>query len=301
MEPIRHRAQCFRPERDGSYRGHRMPRIAAAVHRRGATVAELVVALALSALLAALGGAALVAIERYVRSTNASDTDQRVLREAAAVLEGELRAAMPDSIVVRGDTAADLLAGVGVSVLCVGAPGVWVLPTDDPSATTPLTVLRSTPSAGDVAAIFDRAAGWHTTLVDSTQWRTDGAGCSTSGGFRSLADSLARRRVLVLRLRDTLSARTGAPIRLFRRGRYALTRSTDGSWGLSWRACSALVVCGSAQPVAGPLASPGERGLVFTIDAAKRTVRAWIATPRRDGAGASREAVVALRTGDRAP
>lgn len=277
-----------------------MPRIAQTAPRHGATAVELVVALALTTLLAALGAAALVAVERYVRNANASDAEQRVLREAAAVLEGELRSALPDSIVVRGDTAADLLVGVGVSVLCVGTPGAWVLPTDDPNATTLLTQLRSSPTAGDVAAVFDRAAGWRTTVVDSAQWRTDGAGCSTVSGFRSVADSLARRRVLALRLRDTLSARHGSPIRLFRRGRYALTRSADGSWGLSWRSCTATTGCGTAQPVAGPLASPAEGGLVFRIDSATRTARAWIGAPRRNGISASREAVVALRTDDRA-
>jgi len=189
------------------------------------------------------------------------------------VLAAELRAAAADSIVVRGDTAIDLLTGVALSVVCASAAREVVLPSDQSTAVRPFTLLRSTPAAGDLLAVFDTSAGWRTVLIDSVQQRSDGAGCATTTGFRTAADSAARRKVYRLLLADSIGVVVGAPARLFRRGRYALVRGGDGAWGLAWRRCDAPAPCGPSQPVAGPLAPPTDTGFRARLDADGAAIR----------------------------
>ncbi len=266
--------------------------------RRGMGLAELLVALALSALLSAAGAAALLGIERYVRRTSSDDDARRVAREAEAVLGSDLRAAAPDSVIVRGDTAVDLLSGVALSVVCVASADALILPSSAASSGFPLTVQRSTPAAGDALAWYDAAAGWRMTRIDSVQSRWDGAGCSTAGGFRSAADSAARLPVLRVRVADATGAEVGGPVRIFRRGRYALVRGGDGTWGLAWRRCDAPAPCGSSQPVAGPLAAPAAGGLHFQVAADGATITVQVVAAGVSGPVATRRFSIALRGGD---
>ncbi len=269
--------------------------------RRGAGLAELVVALALSTVLAAMAAAALVAVERYVRRTSADDAARRVLREAEFVLLSEVRGAAADSVAVRGDTAIDLLAGVALSVTCSAAGRDIVLPSDVSVSGFPFTVLRSAPAAGDVLAAYDTVAGWRTTRIEVVQWRSNGVGCPTASGFRSPADSAARLRVLRLRLAVPVAA-AGAPVRIFRRGRYVLARGGDGTWGLAWRRCDAPPApCGSAQPVAGPLASAADGGLEVGLDPGRGTLSVRLAAPRAPDPPRSSALTIALRLGDARP
>lgn len=266
--------------------------------RRGAGLAELVVALGLSTLLAAAAAAALVAVERYVRRTTADDAARRALREAEFVLVSELRGAAADSFTVRGDTAIDLLAGVALSVTCSVAGRDIVLPSDRSVSGLAFTILRSAPAAGDVVAAYDTVAGWRTTRLDVVQWRSDGAGCSTTSGFRTPADSAARVRVLRLRLADAIAA-AGSPVRIFRRGRYVLARGGDGTWGLAWRRCDAPPVsCGSSQPVAGPLASAADSGLVYRLAPDGGALSVRLTAPRAQEPPRWSTLTIALRLGD---
>jgi type II secretory pathway pseudopilin PulG len=252
--------------------------------RRGVGLAELLVALTLAAILSAAGVAALASTERYVRRARATSDARRNLREASAVLASELRAATPDSLHVRGDTAVDFPGIVGVSVACVSAGNVLVLPPDVAASGVPYSSWRATPELGDVVALFDTAGagGWRTALVDTASTRADGAGCKPSSGLLSAADSAARRPVMrvVLQSSPNPEVPVGTPVRVLRSGRYALTRAGDGSWSLSYRRCAGSL-CGVAQPVAGPFAAPADSGLVFTnvagdsrVDAALRTTSA---------------------------
>jgi type II secretory pathway pseudopilin PulG len=252
--------------------------------RRGAGLAEMIVALTLTSIVASAGVAALAGAEHYMRRARATSDARRMLREAEAVLASELRAASADSIRVRGDTAVDFAGIVGVSVACVSSGSVLVLPPDAAAGGNPYSTWRASPEAGDVVAVFDTSAGggWLTAVVDSAGTRIDGAGCRPASGLVSAADSAARRPVtrLVLHTPAIPAAAVGAPVRVQRSGRYALTRSVDGSWSLSYRRCAASAG-GTAQPVVGPFAAPADSGLVFTdvasearLDVAIRTFSA---------------------------
>jgi hypothetical protein len=265
----------------------RVPRLKA---RCGAGLAEMIVALTLSAVVSAAAAAALTSTERYVRRSRSTSEARRTVREAAAVLASELRAASSDSVRTRGDTAVDFQGMIGVSVICVSSGTVLVLPPEVAASGVPYSTWRAAPEAGDVVSVFDTTGGgaWRTSIVDSSSSPSNGAGCKPSSGLMSQADSAARRPVTRVVLRSSLPAAVatvGAPVRVSRPGRYALTRAADGSWSLSYRRCTGS--CGVAQPVAGPFAAPSDSGIVFasvagvsSIQVALRAYSSDTAAPR---------------------
>jgi hypothetical protein len=268
--------------------------------RRGAGLAEMIVALTLAAIVSVAGATALAGAERYTRRARGASDARRTLREAEAVLASELRAAPSDSLRIKGDTAVDFLGLVGVSVICVSSGVVLVLPPDAAAGGYPYSSWRAAPEAGDILAAFDTGSGvWRTAVVDTASTRTDGEGCTPSSGLLSPADSVARRPVTRVVLRSPLAsgaAWAGSPLRVVRSARYAITKAADGSWSLSYRRCTGSS-CGVAQPVVGPLAAPGDSGLVFADTAIGARVDVSLRTPApRPGAPRESAALrVALR------
>ena len=262
--------------------------------RRGVAIAEMIVAFTLSAIVSAAAVASLASAEKYMTRARATADARRTLREAAAVLASELRAASADSIRLRGDTAIDFLGLVGVSVVCVSSASQLVLPPDIASSGLPFTAWRAVADTGDIIAAFDTTAGgaWRTAIVSDVSTLTTGAGCTPATGLLSAADSAARRPVTRLQLRSAfgVALQPGTPVRLLRGGRYALTKSGDGSWSLSYRRCAGSN-CGAAQPVVGPLATPPDSGLRFTSVAAESRVEAALRAPPL-AANAPRESAV---------
>jgi hypothetical protein len=174
----------------------------------GAVLAELVVTLALGAILAAATATALVSAERYARRASVTSEDRRTMREVELTLESELRAAAIDSVRVRGDTAADFIGLVGTSVTCAASPGEIVLPPSVVSNAVPFTVWRATPAPGDFVAVYDTVppGGWRTMVAVAVETHTDGAGCVPASGLLSATDSAARRPVTRLLLDRSLPA-----------------------------------------------------------------------------------------------
>ena len=257
-----------------------MPRLTG---RRGAGLVELIVAMSLSAICAVAATSALAGAERYMRRTRATSDGGRMVREAAAVLASDLRAATADSLRVRGDTAVDFLGLVGVSVVCASSGPVVVLPPDGAADGVPYSSWRAPPESGDLMVVFDTSGGgaWRTAVVESAAERTDGAGCGPSSGLLASTDSMARRPVMRVVLRsslDSVAALVGAPVRVLRGARYALTRAADASWSLSYRRCAGST-CGVAQPVAGPFAAPSDSGLTFSFVASASQVEAFMRAP----------------------
>ncbi len=268
--------------------GHRGPgRVSRVKARRGAGLAEMIVALTLAAVVSAGVATALTSTERYVRRSRSTSDARRIVHEAEALLASELRAASSDSVRTRGDTAVDFLGMVGVSVTCVSSGTVLVLPPDVAASGMPYSSWRAAPEAGDIVSVFDTAGGgaWRTSIVDSSSTPSNGAGCKPSSGLMSQADSAARRPVTRVVLRSSLPvsvASVGAPVRVSRPGRYALTRAADGSWSLSYRRCTGA--CGVAQPVAGPFAAPSDSGIVFTSVAGASSIHVALRAYASDAA-----------------
>ncbi len=236
------------------------------VNRSGASsLAELCLALAIGFVAAAVGGGVLLAAERHARRDRDSGRESQAVRDVSHVLVTEVVSARAGSLLVRGDTAIDIASHVGVSVACRVGPDELVLPPALTSLPAPYTHWRQAAEAGDHLSVWDTSAGgaWVSARIDSVVSRSDGAGCPADGAFRTAADSVARRAVTWLRVSPPLASGVGrgAPVRVYRELRWMLYRSSGKSWWLGTRRCSAG--CGAAQPVAGPLAAPGDSGLVF--------------------------------------
>lgn len=261
--------------------------------RRGVTLPELLVAMVLASLLAAGGAAAMLTAERYLRQVSGKSDAQRTVREVTAVLAAELRTADADSLRIRGDTAVDFLGLIGTSVACIATPdSALVLPPDVTTLPSPLTVWRGTPATGDLVVVYDTSAGGHwqaarLALVSSSSSAT--GGCLPADGLFSSADSAARRPVTRLALDRLLppGIGAGAPVRVMRRGRYLLFRGSDHAWALAYRSCDAVGVCGTAQPVAGPLAAVADSGLVFARPAGTSQLMVTVRGPPPGGTGAA--------------
>lgn len=238
------------------------------MNRHGATsLAELCIALVIGSVAAAVGGGVLLAAERHARRDRDSGRESQAVRDVTHVLVTEVVSARAGSLVLRGDTAIDIASHVGVSVACRVGPDELVLPAALTSLLAPYTHWRQAAEAGDQLSVWDTTAGgeWRSARIDSVAAKSDGAGCPADGAFRTAADSVARRAVTWLRVSPPLApgVARGAPVRVYRELRWMLYRSSGKSWWLGMRRCNAG--CAAAQPVAGPLAAPGDSGLVFKL------------------------------------
>jgi hypothetical protein len=235
--------------------------------RTGAIAAELAVAVALAGVAGVIGIGILVTAERALRRGATDDARSTVVREAEHALVSDIESATPDSITLRGDTAIDLHALVGTSVVCAVAPGVVVLPgAAGEGRLVPLTVWRQPVEGGDVVMVWDSGgAAWRRAEVDSVRAVADGAGCATTSGFRTVGDSIARVPVWRLRAAFASMPVPGMPVRIVRAVRWTMVRGADRRWALSQRRCP-RGVCGASQPVTGPLASPADSGLHVARD-----------------------------------
>ena len=194
------------------------------------------------------------------------------LRDAADVLATDIRGAAVSryGLPLMTDSALELFAGIGTSVVCTtpAGPALFLPPTALSSGTV-LTSLLATPDTGDLALIYAMPGG----IPDSGQWvesritafasRSLSTSCPPSTGFTSAADAAAGRKGYVVTLGSALTAvRKGAPVRFLRRARYSLYRSSDGSWYLGYRRCNATgpSVCSTIQPVSGPYLAYGSSG-----------------------------------------
>ncbi len=136
--------------------------------RRGAVIAEMIVALVISCVVAALAASALLAAERRLRAGSGASDASRVEQDVELVLRSELRASLGDSVVLRGDTAIEVLAHVGTSVVCSWGGRVLTVPPSQSSTGVPLSRWRYTPAAGDLLYVSDSTTGaWGRYVVDS--------------------------------------------------------------------------------------------------------------------------------------
>ncbi len=269
--------------------------------RRGSTLAELIVALTISTVVAGLAAAAMLAAERRLRSGNGASDASRLEQEVELLLRSEIRAALGDSLVLRGDTAIELLAHVGSALVCSASGRVISLPPSSVSSGVSLSRWRYSPAAGDLLYLYDTASmGWQRHVIDSAATRVDAAACAPATGFQTVTDSVLRRPVmrLVLASAPAHLPMIGTPVRVVRRGRWGLVRGTDRSWELAYRSCDSPGHCGPSQPVAGPLAPPADSGLRFALPGPGRasiTVRS--ASGRAAGRPPLRAVVPAMTAG----
>jgi prepilin-type N-terminal cleavage/methylation domain-containing protein len=247
------------------------------VSRRGFSLIELLVTTAIAGLVGATVLTTLRRQERFYGSATEIMNVRSQLRDAGDVLVSDIRGANVAryGFALMTDTAVELFATVGTSVVCAPPSGktLFFPPATLASGTT-LTSLLATPDSGDLALVYATptnnpdSARWIEYRISSFSTRSLSTTCPASTGFTSAADAARSAYALTVPIALDTSIHRGAPVRFIRRGRYSLYRSSDGEWYLGYRRCNALGAssCSTIQPVSGPYqpySKSGSAGLGF--------------------------------------
>lgn len=238
---------------------------------------ELLVALAL---LLVIGGAihdGLRRQQRVFRSIALMVATRGDVRDAAEVLAADLLSASPlDTLPLATDSAVEFFSAIGVSLSCDSAPQYDIrIPPEKLASGLALTSLLMTPDSSDLLLIYndDSAATagrprWDRHAIASVSSQPAGSACPASTGFTTAADAAAPAYVITLRGPAAAAIRRGAPVRVVRRTRYSLYRSSDSRWYLGQRRCNPFgpSACATVQPLSGPYAGysqGGQSGVAF--------------------------------------
>jgi prepilin-type N-terminal cleavage/methylation domain-containing protein len=216
--------------------------------------------------------------QRFYSGSAAIMETRSATRDAAYVLQSELRALSPKSgdILSMGTGFLEFRSQTGATVVCtIDVSGtVLGVPPLDVATEAALTSWLTPPAVGDTLLIFDAGGPgsgddtWR--IYTLTSAPTGGGSCPNTTGLTTT--SAEATNGWTLRVDHALTATTlvGAPIRLMRHARYELYQETSGSWYLGYYDCvsSRTPRCTSLQPVAGPYVAPnisGTGGIVFTF------------------------------------
>jgi hypothetical protein len=230
--------------------------------RRGITLVEMVVSLALTGVVLTMVSAIALRQQRLFADLGEQSAVRARLREAAALLPLQLRAARPEDIREARDTALELRATIATAVVCDTEPSTLIL--------APIGSNESR-YASIVSPVEPGDSVWLLTSTSSAaEWRafpildvgSRGSGSCAAAAPRLSMDTVHRARI-ALSLAALPAGVIGTPIRVTRPTRYSLYQSTDG-WYLGQRDWSNAAARFSAiQPLAGPYLSPTARGLSF--------------------------------------
>ena len=242
-------------------------------NRKGFTLAELAVVLALAGVAGSAIGLTLVRQQRFYRGATEQLHARAEVRDALDVVATDIRGLSPaDTVRLMADSAFEFFAAIGVGVACGNETANAVrLAASLPRGNT-LTAFLAQPDSGDIALFLLNTAsrGWqwerHRIAGLATSQVT---GCppqmaSPGGGIRT--GQPAGEYLLTLQEPPGVEVKVGTPVRFVRSGRYSLYRSGDGEWYLGFRRCGASG-CSPIQPLSGPYrpysADPGVTGLLF--------------------------------------
>lgn len=250
-----------------------MPRLNC--NRRGLSLAELVVVIALAGL---VGGTILGTItrqQRFYRGASELLYVREGVRDAMEVLSANVReTSVADTVRAAADSAIEFFATVGGSVVCQIMGNDVGLPATHSSGNS-LSAFRAEPDTGDLALFHVDSAGtnerWERRRISGFVQQSLASSCPPTSRLSRQSDLDAGLKGFVATLTEPLSndVRPGAVVRFIRRERYSLYRASDGDWYLGYRRCNAIgtSACGTVQPVSGPYRAysrdPRATGLFF--------------------------------------
>jgi prepilin-type N-terminal cleavage/methylation domain-containing protein len=239
--------------------------------RRGVTLVELVVALALFGVVAAIMLTIVRQQQRFhIGSLEIIET-KRSAQQAIDVLYGELRAASSADLYSVSDSSIAFRTTLGTSHICSidAARTAIVLPRTGTGRASPLSAFLAMPRAGDSLLILDPgdpADG------DDDRWHPHVLTTAVSGGTCplrpfGLAATAIETAGLAVGIAPALTRYVvvGAPARFFRPATFSLYRSTGAAWMLGYSSCAAGA-CTARQPLSGPylpFATGGAGGVAF--------------------------------------
>jgi len=239
------------------------------------SLAELVVVIALAGI---VGGTILTTItrqQRFYRGASELLAVREGVRDAMEVLSADVRAtSVADTVRLAADSAIELFATIGASVVCQINGNEIGLPSAHSSGNS-LTAFRAEPDTGDLALVYVDSAGtserWERRRISGVVHRSLASSCPPTSRLSQQSDVDAGLTGVVLTLNTPLGndVSAGAVVRFLRRERYSLYRASDGDWYLGYRRCNAIgtAACGTVQPVSGPYRpysrDPRVTGLLF--------------------------------------
>ena len=235
------------------------------VFRRGASLIELIVVIALLALLGSAILGVVVHQERFYRAQASAIDSRATVRAAASLFQSELRALTPEDgdLYAIGASAIEYRATLAQSVICTISSSRQriTIPPEHLASGTPLTWIGTQAETGDTLLVLatDSALGdsWQRHVLTTSPSST--GSCPTSTGFTTSAAEASAALTLALDPPLDSTIDTGTLVRIVRRARYELYRASDSRWYLGYLDCLALraTPCNTVQPVSGPYAPAG--------------------------------------------
>jgi prepilin-type N-terminal cleavage/methylation domain-containing protein len=229
--------------------------------RFGFTLLELAVVLGILGVIASAIGLTLLRQQRFYRGTEELVDAREGVRDAVEILSTDIRGmSTSDTARLMADSALEIFANVGTSVVCQITGSEIGLPAGVSPRGNTLSAFLTQPDTGDLALFLrdssETGSQWERHRIAGFSGRSTVAACPESTGFAPAEDVGATATAFLVELSTPLSnhVHRGVPVRFIRRGRYSLYRSSDGSWYLGYRRCNALgpSVCGAIQPLSGP-------------------------------------------------
>jgi prepilin-type N-terminal cleavage/methylation domain-containing protein len=256
--------------------------------RKGFSLVELLIVIVLLALVLTSVMTIFVQQQRFYSDSSAIMETRSSTRDAAYVLQGDLRAISPQGgdIYSMGSNFVEFRSQPGATVVCTIDAGRTVLTVPPLNVATgaALTSWLAPPANGDTLLIFDAgttpgAPGDTFKVYTLTAAPTPNASCPTATGLTTTAGETTQGYTLHITPALTATTTVGAPIRVVREARYELYQEASGSWYLGYFDCvpSRNPKCNTLQPVAGPYVPPdnaGTGGIVFTYRDAAGVVTA---------------------------
>lgn len=240
--------------------------------RHGFSLVELIVILALSAII--MGGltSVLVRQQRFYRGTADLVETRSQIRQAAGIIPSDLRgvSTVGGDIIEITDTSMVFRATIGQAVACVIVGSAIVIPPVTLQNGNTLASFALSPAAGDTVFVYDDGA---TEAAGDDEWEAYGLASSadtttlTSTACDALTgagDAGTRRSTFTLTGTPDATIQIGAPMRFVRRTRYTLYKAADGAWYLGY--CAPDCAGGTPQPIAGPFlpGGGGTSGVAFS-------------------------------------
>lgn len=237
--------------------------------RRGASLLEVVVALPLLLLVAALAVQGFVTQLRLVTVQETRLANVRELEHAVLALAADLRPLSAFDLVSWSDSAVVAHVPILTGYVCgTPAPHVVDVAIGDVGAAA-RAVVRTDPRAGDMlgwAGLDSAVVGLHVAALDAEPRR--GALGAAAAAASACTDSPIRGAASPWRLSLVAAPVTlplvGSPVTLTRRTEWRSYRASDAAYYLGRREWNG-VAWSTLQPVAGPLHAPVHGGMVLRM------------------------------------
>jgi prepilin-type N-terminal cleavage/methylation domain-containing protein len=243
--------------------------------RRGLSLTELLVVIALAGLVGGTIVATITRQQRFYRGASELLYAREGVRDAMEVLATDVRAmSVADTVRLAADSAIEFFTTIGTSVVCQIAGGDVGLPAAHSSGNS-LSAFFTEPDTGDLALFHVDSAGaserWERRRISGFTPQSLASSCPPTSRLSQQSDLDAGAKGFVVTLIAPLGSdvKPGAVVRFIRRARYSLYRASGGDWYLGYRRCNATgsSACGAVQPVSGPYRAynrdPRATGLLF--------------------------------------